>query len=93
MKDIVIATVPRLAPGCRLGTSDAQKNVLLVPEGALRMKGPARVILELCDGQRTVGKIVEELSILFPAENAARIESDVTDILTRLRDRGVVEGL
>ena len=92
MNDIAVETVPRLAPGCRLGSAGSQQDMLLVPEGALKMKGPARVILELCDGQRTVGTIVDELSRLFPSENAARIENDVIGILTRLRDRGVVEG-
>ena len=92
MSEIALSAVLRLAPGCRLGSAENQKEMLLVPEGALQMKGPARVILELCDGRRAVGEIVNELHGLFPSEDVARIETDVIGILTRLRDRGVLEG-
>jgi pyrroloquinoline quinone biosynthesis protein D len=93
MNRIIIETVPRLAPGCRLGSGPGQQDMLLVPEGALRLKGPARMIVERCDGQRTVGTIIDELRRLFPSEDGAKIEADVVDLLTRLRDRGVIEGV
>lgn len=85
------ATVPRLAPGCRLGSAPGQEDMLLVPEAALRMKGPARMIVERCDGQRTVADIVDELRGLFPSEDAARIETEVVALLTRLHGRGVIQ--
>jgi pyrroloquinoline quinone biosynthesis protein D len=85
-------TVPRLAPGCRLGAAPGQEDMLLVPEAALRMKGPARMIVERCDGRRTVGNIVDELRGLFPSEDAARIETEVIALLTRLHGRGAIEG-
>ena len=89
MSAIVKATVPRLAPGCRMG--EGREDMLLIPEGALRMKGPARMIIERCDGQRSVGVIIDELCGLFPAENRTRIETEVVDLLAHLHGRGAIE--
>ncbi|HEV2425095.1 MAG TPA: pyrroloquinoline quinone biosynthesis peptide chaperone PqqD [Terriglobia bacterium] len=83
--------VLRLAPGCRLSVSQDQEDVLLMPESVLKLKGPARAILELCDGTRTLPGIVEELKRKYPAADATRIESETADLLGRLRDRGAVE--
>jgi coenzyme PQQ biosynthesis protein PqqD len=83
--------VLRLAPGCRLSTGEAREGMLLIPEGAMRLKGPARTILELCDGIRALGEIIEELSDRYPLEDAARIETEALAFLARLRDRGVLE--
>jgi coenzyme PQQ biosynthesis protein PqqD len=83
--------VLRLAPGCRLSTVEGQEDLLLMPESALRLKGPARAIIELCDGARTLGGIVEELAHRYPAEDLARIEAETAELLGRLRDRGVLE--
>jgi coenzyme PQQ biosynthesis protein PqqD len=74
------------APG---GTED----LLLIPEGALRLKGPARAIVELCDGQRTTREIVEEVKQRYPSTDAARIEIEAAALLARLRDRGVLEAI
>lgn len=84
-------TVPRLASGCRLATAPGQDHMLLIPEGALQMRGPARTIVELCDGQRNVAGIIAELQGKFAPEDAARIESEVIEFLTRLQSRGVIE--
>jgi pyrroloquinoline quinone biosynthesis protein D len=83
--------VPRLAPGCRLRVAEGQEDVLLIPEGALRLKGPARAIIELCDGQRALRHILEELTERYPSDDATRIETEVMALLGRLRDRGVLE--
>jgi coenzyme PQQ biosynthesis protein PqqD len=91
MRAIVKETVPRLAPGCRMGVGEGREEMLLIPEGALRMIGPARMIVERCDGQRTVGVIIDELCRLFPSENRARIENEVTELLVHLHGRGAIE--
>ena len=91
MNAIVKATVPRLAPGCRMGEGEGREDMLLSPEGALRMRGPARMIIERCDGQRTVGVIIDELCGLFPAENRTRIETEVVELFARLHGRGAIE--
>ena len=83
--------VLRLAPGCRLSTVEGQGDMLLIPEGALRLKGPARAIVELCNGERAFREIVEILKQRYPPEDAERIEPEVVALLTRLHDRGVLE--
>lgn len=85
--------VPRLARGCRLNNAGGQEDLLLIPEGALRLHGPARAILELCDGQRALSLIVEELTRRYSQAEPARIESEVVALLTRLRERGVLEAV
>jgi pyrroloquinoline quinone biosynthesis protein D len=83
--------VPRLAPGCRLNAAGGAEDLLLVPEGALRLKGPARAIVELCDGQRTLAEIITELQRTYPTAQPGRIETEAVALLARLRDRGVLE--
>jgi len=86
-------TILRLAPGCRLNESGSAEDLLLIPEGALRLKGPARTIVELCTGDRAVREIVEELQRRFGVENAERIEAETLALLARLRDRGALESI
>lgn len=81
----------RLAPGCRLNAAGGSEDLLLIPEGALRLKGPARTIVELCDGQRTFAGVVEELQRHYPSAQPARIETEAEALLARLRERGVLE--
>ena len=84
-------SVPRLAPGCRLNAAGGPEDLLLIPEGALRLKGPARTIVELCNGERTLADIVEELQRHYPSAQPVRIETEAVALLARLRDRGVLE--
>ena len=81
----------RLAPGCRLNAAGSAEDLLLIPEGALRLKGPARTIVELCDGQRTLADVVEALRRHYPSAQPARIETEAEALLARLRERGVLE--
>jgi pyrroloquinoline quinone biosynthesis protein D len=91
MSDLAQDSVLRLAPGCRLNAAGGSQDLLLIPEGALRLKGPARTIVELCDGKRTSLEIVEELKRLYPSDDVRRIETEAVTLLSRLRDRGVLE--
>ena len=97
MSELAPDSVLRLAPGCRLsaaGESGGEsEDLLLIPEGALRLKGPARAIVELCDGQRAMREIAEELKRRYPSADALRIETEVAALLARLRDRGVLEAV
>ncbi len=79
-------SVPQLAAGCRL---NASRDMLLVPEGALRLYGSARQIVEFCDGQHNFREIVSALQQRF-AGDGARIEQDTAAFLERLYDRRVV---
>lgn len=83
--------VPRLAPGCRLNAVGSPEDLLLIPEGALRLKGPARTIVELCNGERTLSEIFAELQRHYPSAEPARIETEAVALLARLRDRGALE--
>ena len=91
MSDVGPDRVLRLAPGCRLGSAPGQEDLLLIPEGALRLKGPARAIVELCDGQRTLAGVVEELVRRYPTADAQRIEAETAALVAGLRSRGVLQ--
>jgi len=85
------AARPALARGCRLQVRPGAEPLLLVPEGALKLAGPGRDILELCDGTRTVDEIVGQLQAQHPETPAARIAAEVGSFLARLRDRRAVD--
>jgi len=53
---------PRLAPHVRLAFDPArERSVLLAPETVSVLNDTGAAILELCDGERTVGEILAEL--------------------------------
>ena len=53
---------PRLAAHVRLAYDQArQRHVLLTPETVTVLNGTGAAILQLCDGERTVGEILAEL--------------------------------
>jgi pyrroloquinoline quinone biosynthesis protein D len=78
---------PRLAPGCRLHPTEA---VLLVPEGTLNLRGPARDILSHLDGKQNVAAIVDELLKLYSGIESNDMQRDVLSLLERMEQRGVV---
>ena len=59
----------------------------------MRMQGPARKIVELLNGERTIRQIVDQLQHRYGSEDAARIETETLALLTRLRERGVLEAV
>jgi hypothetical protein len=63
----------------------------MIPEGILKLTGPGRAIIALCDGNRTFSGIVAELGSLFPGGDEARIRQETAAFLERLRDRRAVE--
>lgn len=82
--------VPRLAAGCRLSAEEGQEPVLLIPEGVLKLRGPGTRILQLCDGERTIGAIVSTLQTEFSAGDPARIAAEVLSFLEKLHDKRVL---
>lgn len=82
---------PRLRAGCRFSGAPGQENVLLIPEGLMKLTGPARQILELCDGQRTFAQVLTELQAVYPTAPRDQMERDTAAYLERLRERGAVE--
>ncbi len=82
-----LTSTPRLAPGCRLHPTD---SVLLVPEGALNLQGPAREILSHLDGKRSVVAILDELQKQYSDVDRDAMLQDVLSLLGRMVQRGVV---
>ncbi len=78
---------PRLAPGCRLHPTEA---VMLIPEGTLKLQGPAREILAQLDGKQSVASIVDELVKQYEGVDSDDIRQDVLSLLDRMEQRGVV---
>jgi hypothetical protein len=82
-----LTATPRLSSGCRLHPTEA---MLLIPEGALKLTGPARDILLEVNGSQTVAAIIEKLLTQYPGASAADIGRDVQALLDRMQQRGVV---
>ncbi len=81
-------SVPRLRRGVRLTFDHVRdSHVLLFPEGVLVPNKTAAAVLELCDGARHVSEITAVLEERYTGVR----ESDVLDVLARLKDRQVVE--
>ena len=79
---------PHLARQVRLEWDPVrERQVLLAPEGVLVLNGTGATILGLCDGERTVVEIVEELRGRYN-----RVAGDeVRDFLSRLAAKRWVE--
>jgi coenzyme PQQ biosynthesis protein PqqD len=84
------ASQPHLAPGCRWGGTE-EDRVILFPEGAIKLQGTGRQILECCDGQRTFGEIISGLQKEFGAADPAKIRSDISAFLEQLQKKRIVD--
>jgi len=90
---------PRLAAGCRWGAENktagnkpgTEERVVLFPEGAIKLQGTGRQVLERCDGQRTFGDIITELQSQFATADPAKIRSDISQFLEQLRHKRIVD--
>lgn len=65
------------------------KPFLLYPERGLELSDSAARIVALCDGDRTIAAIVDELRAAS-GEPRERIESEVLSFLRALDDRGLL---
>jgi len=81
---------PQLAAGCRWGGSDADR-VILFPEGAIKLQGTGRQVLEHCDGKRTFGEIILELQKQFSDADPDKIRADITMFLEQLQRKRIVD--
>src|ERR1700683_4122702 len=68
---------PNLAAGCRWGGTE-ENRVILFPEGAIKLQGPGRQVLEQCDGQRTFGEIITELQKQFTTADPEKIREHIS---------------
>lgn len=81
---------PHLAPGCRWGGTE-DNRVILFPEGAIKLQGTGRQVLERCDGQRTFSEIIGELQAQFSATDPAKIRDDISVFLEQLQKKRIVD--
>jgi pyrroloquinoline quinone biosynthesis protein D len=89
MTPITDTAKPRLADKARLKWDAVrEKHLLLFPEGVLVLNPTAQAVLELCDGERTVAKIVETLHERYKNDAVAQ---GVREILQRLAEKNLVK--
>jgi pyrroloquinoline quinone biosynthesis protein D len=83
-------STPRLATGCRWGGTE-QDRVILYPEGAIKLQGTGRQVLERCDGTRTFGEIIQELQREFGKTDPEKIRADIGTFLEQLQKRRIID--
>jgi pyrroloquinoline quinone biosynthesis protein D len=81
---------PHLAAGCRWGGTE-EERVILFPEGAIKLQGTGRQVLERCDGHRTFGQLIKELQSQFADADPAKIRADISQFLEQLRHKRIVD--
>jgi len=82
---------PKLPRGVRLTHNEAQGGwVLLAPERVFKADATAVEIIKRCDGQLTLGQIVDDLVKTYNAPRE-RITSDVSAMLTMLAEKQMME--
>ena len=80
---------PKLSRRFRLQFEPAQSRwVLLYPEGMVQLNDSAAEILKRCDGERSLGAIVEELENAF---NAQDLKPQVVSLLEEGQRRGWID--
>lgn len=84
------ASQPRLAAGCRWGGTE-EDRMILFPEGAIKLQGTGRQVLECCDGTRTFGEILAELQKQFDTTTPEKIRSDISSFLEQLQRKRIVD--
>jgi len=89
--ELAESSQPRLAMGCRWAEAAGEERMLLFPEGAIRLQGTGRAILERCDGQRTVHQIVQDLQKTYTTADPVRIEQEVSTFLQQLHKKRIVD--
>ena len=81
---------PKLATGCRWGGTE-ENRVILFPEGAIKLQGTGRQVLERCDGLRTFAQLIAELQSQFVDADPAKIRTDISQFLEQLRHKRIVD--
>jgi len=84
------ASQPRLATGCRWGGTE-EDRMILFPEGAMKLMGTGRQVLERCDGQRTFGEILAELQKEFDKTDPEKIRADISMFLEQLQKKRIID--
>ena len=88
--ELVDTSVPKLAAGCRWGGT-VEAPLVLFPEGAIRVQGTGRIILELCDGHFSLAEIVQKLETQFFLAPKGKIRGEVQTFLEQLHDKRIID--
>jgi pyrroloquinoline quinone biosynthesis protein D len=81
-------TRPRLAGGARLRFDEVRgENLLLIPEGVVRLNTTAAEVLELCDGERSLDEIAGALSARY---DGVDVRDDVRGLVDAMARKGLV---
>ncbi len=84
---LAMDTIPKLWRMARLQFDPVrQRHVLLYPEGAVLLNDTGAAILELCNGDNTVGEIVDLLRERYQAD----VRADVLEYLSNMTQRELV---
>lgn len=65
--------------------------MLLYPEKGLKLNASALTILQLCDGQRSVAEIAQQLAQGLQHTALERVEHDVLSFLQTLESRALIQ--
>jgi len=90
MAPLTDASQPRLAAGCKWGGTE-EDRMILFPEGAIKLQGTGRQVLERCDGQRTLGEIITDLQKEFGTTDPEKIRADISTFLEQLQKKRIVD--
>ena len=89
------ASQPRLAAGCRWGANTKsgteEVRTILFPEGAIKLQGTGKLVLERCDGQCTFGEIIADLQKEFGKTDPEKIRADIGLFLEQLQKKRIVD--
>jgi coenzyme PQQ biosynthesis protein PqqD len=88
--ELTDASVPTFAAGCRWGGTE-DVPVVLFPEGAIKVEGTGRMILELCDGQFTLAEIAQKLEAQFMLAPKGKVRADVLAFLEQLHAKRIID--
>jgi coenzyme PQQ biosynthesis protein PqqD len=88
--ELTEASIPKFAAGCRWGGT-TEAPVVLFPEGAIRVEGTGRIILELCDGHFSLAEIVQKLEAQFMLAPKGKIRAEVQVFLEQLHAKRIID--
>jgi coenzyme PQQ biosynthesis protein PqqD len=88
--ELIDTGIPQFAAGCRWGGT-TEEPVVLFPEGAVRVQGTGRIILELCDGHFSLGEIIQKLETQFMLAPKGKIRAEVQTFLEQLHAKRIID--
>jgi len=91
MNEVLLHQKPVLIRNCRLASSAEHGEIILMPEGMIKLKGTGVEIVRLADGNHTVAEMVSVLCSKFANTDSAALEKDVTDFLKLLQEKRVLD--